>query len=209
MKLILAGATGLVGQHVLQLALKDVRIESVVTPVRLGLPAHPKLIAPVVNFDMLPKDASWWHADAVICTLGTTMKKAKTQRAFRRVDYDYPLYVAEFAKQHGTPTYVLNSAIGAAANSRIFYNKVKGELEQDLAKLGFKSLTYARPGLIDGDRQEVRIGELAFIQILKLIGPALPRGWRVNPAAQIAKVLLESAIQASPGINVITSDQLI
>jgi len=209
MKLILVGATGLVGQHVLQLALKDERIESVVAPVRIGLSVHPKLIAPIVNFDELPQDATWWQADAVICTLGTTMKKAQSQSAFRHVDYDYPLYVARLAKQHATPTYVLNSAIGADANSRIFYNQVKGELEQSLAEVGFKSLTYARPGLISGDRREVRMGELALTQVLKLIGPVLPHRGRLNPAAQIARALLESAIHAKPGINVITSDQLI
>ncbi len=209
MKLILVGATGLVGQHVLQLALKDERIDSVVAPVRIGLLTHPKLTTPIVNFDKLPQDAPWWHADAVICTLGTTMKKAQTKDAFRHVDYDYSIYSAQLAKQHGTLTYVLNSAIGADATSRIFYNQVKGELEQGLAEIGFRSLTYVRPGLISGERQELRMGEMAVAQALKLLGPILPHRWRLNPAAQIAKALLESAIQAKPGINVITSDQLI
>lgn len=209
MKLILAGATGLVGQHVLQLALKDERIESVVAPVRIGLAAHPKLAAPIVNFDQLTQDDPWWQADAVICTLGTTMKKAHTKDAFRRVDYDYPLYVAGLAHQHGTLTYVLNSAIGADATSRIFYNQVKGELEQGLAEIGFRSLTYVRPGLISGERQELRIGEIILVQALKLLGPILPRRWHLNPPSQIAKALLESAIQAKSGVNIITSDQLI
>ena len=86
MKLILAGATGLVGRHVLRLALDDQRVACVVAPTRRALAAHPKLFAPLVDFAELPPDAQWWRADALICTLGTTMKQACSDDAFRRVD---------------------------------------------------------------------------------------------------------------------------
>eukprot|EP01133_Synstelium_polycarpum_P022825 gene22825-27378_t len=122
MNLLLVGATGLVGRHVLALALADARVATVVAPVRKALPAHPKLQAPLVDFDRLPPDVPWWQADAVICTLGTTMKAAGTRQVFRRVDHDYPLAVARLALAAGTPAYVLNSAAGASAGSRIFYN---------------------------------------------------------------------------------------
>src|SRR4030095_17049954 len=89
-------------------------------------------------------------SDAPICALGTTMRVAGSKDAFRRVDHDYPLAVARLARQHGTPTFVLNSAAGADPSSRFFYNRVKGELEQDLAKLGFQAFPRAagayRPG---------------------------------------------------------------
>jgi uncharacterized protein YbjT (DUF2867 family) len=209
MKLLLVGATGLVGSHVLRQALADARIERVVAPTRRALPESAKLQSVLVDFERLPEDAAWWQADAVICTLGTTMKVAGSPEAFRRVDHDYPLAVAQRARRHGTPTYVLNSALGADASSRIFYNRVKGELERDLEQLGFSSLTHVRPGLIAGERLEVRAGERALSVALGALGPVLPRRWRLNPAENIARALLAAAQRPKPGIQIITSDELV
>jgi len=196
------------GREVLRLALSDARVSQVVVPVRKPLPAHPKLEAPPVDFDRLPPDAPWWRMDAVICTLGTTMKAAGTRQLFRRVDHDYPLAVARLALAAGTRTYALNSAAGANAGSRIFYNRVKGELERDLEQLGFRSLTYVRPGLIGGEREEARAGEGAALRLLRVLGPVLPRRWRINPAPRIAAALLEAALAAAPGVHVVASEQL-
>ncbi|APA68712.1 NAD-dependent dehydratase [Janthinobacterium sp. 1_2014MBL_MicDiv] len=209
MQLILIGATGLVGRAVLRLALADARVTGVVAPSRRALPAQPKLQAPVVDFDRLPADAPWWQAHAVICTLGTTMKAAGTRQVFRRVDHDYPLAAARLALAAGTRAYVLNSAAGANASSRIFYNRVKGELERDLEQLGFASLTHVRPGLIGGEREVARAGEGAALRILRVLGPMLPPRWRINPAPRIASALLEAAIAAAPGVHVVASDRLL
>ena len=209
MKLLLAGATGLVGRHALRLALADARVTTVVALARKPLPAHPKLIAPFIDFDALVPDATWWRADAVICVLGTTMKVAASQEAFRRVDLDYPLMVARLARAAGTPAYVLNSAAGADPASRFFYNRVKGELERELATLGFASLTQVRPGLIGGERESVRAGEAALAFVLGALAPVLPARWRINPAERIAQALLEAALAARPGVHIVTSDKLI
>lgn len=208
MKLILIGATGLVGREVLRLALMDARVSRIVAPVRKPLPAHPKLDAPLVDFDRLPADAPWWQADAVICTLGTTMKVAGTRQAFRRVDHDYPLAAARLALAAGTRAYALNSAAGANAASRFFYNRVKGDLERDLEALGFASLTHVRPGLIGGEREEARAGEGAALRVLRVLGPVLPRRWRINPAPRIASALLEAALAGTPGVHVVGPEQL-
>ena len=208
MKLILIGATGLVGREVLRLALMDARVTAIVAPVRKVLPAHAKLEAPRVDFDRLPADAPWWQADAVICTLGTTMKVAGTRQAFLRVDHDYPLAVARLALVAGTRTYALNSAAGANAASRFFYNRVKGDLERDLEQLGFASLTHVRPGLIGGERDVARAGEGAALRILRVLGPVLPRRWRINPAPRIASALLEAALAGAPGVHVVGPEQL-
>ncbi|PJJ17464.1 uncharacterized protein YbjT (DUF2867 family) [Janthinobacterium sp. 67] len=208
MKLILMGATGLVGREVLRLALMDARVTAIVAPVRKSLPGHPKLEAPRVDFDRLPLDAPWWQADAVICTLGTTMKVAGTRQAFWRVDHDYPLAAARLALAAGTRTYALNSAAGANAASRFFYNRVKGELERDLEALGFRSLTHVRPGLIGGERDEARAGEGAALRLLRVLGPVLPRRWRINPAPRIASALLEAALAGAPGVHVVGPEQL-
>lgn len=209
MKLLLIGATGLVGSHVLHQALDDPRITEVIAPTRRTLPNHPKLFAPLIDFEQLPTDAVWWQVDAVICALGTTMKKAQSKEAFRRVDHDYPLAVARLARRQGTPTYVLNSALGADVGSRFFYSRVKGEVEQGLVASDFASLTLVRPGLISGNRPEFRLGERVAESVLTVLGPVLPKRWRVNPAERIATTLLNAAIQAQPGTHIISSAALI
>ena len=127
---------------------------------------------------------------------------------FYRVDHDYPLAFAQIARRHGTATYVLNSAIGADASSRFFYNRVKGELEQDLAALGFRSLTAVRPGVIGGKRSEFRFGESILVTILGSLKPILPRHWRISPASHIAITLIEEAVNSAPGIHVISADRI-
>lgn len=126
MKVMLVGATGLVGGHVLRQLLDDDRCDAVVAPTRrpLGLTA-PALFNPVVDFEQLPLDADWWAADAVICALGSTIRHAGSREMFARIDHDYPLQVATQARAHGAHAFVLNSAMGADAGSRIFYNQVK------------------------------------------------------------------------------------
>lgn len=208
MKILLLGATGLVGSETLAAVLRDPRVSSVIAPTRSALPAHPKLIAPVVDFDRVDPDAAWWQVDAVICALGTTMRVAGSQDAFRRVDHDYPLAFARLAHRHGTPTYVLNSAAGADAGSRFFYNRVKGELERDLQQAGFASLTFVRPGLIGGKRTEFRLAERVMAAVLTVVGPLLPRRWRINPASNIARALLAAALDPQPGRHIVSADQL-
>lgn len=208
MNLLLIGSSGLVGGHVLRLALADARITGVVALVRRPLPAHPKLTQHAVDFDALPANAAWWRADAVICTLGTTMKLAGSQAAFRRVDHDYPLAVAKRARQHGVRCYVLNSAKGADPASWFFYSRVKGELERELATLGFGSLTFVRPGLIGGEREEQRGGEHAASKLLTAFAPLLPRSLRINPAPRIAQALLDAAVDGRLGTRTVEADQL-
>lgn len=209
MKLLLVGATGLVGHEVLAQALANPRIETVIAPARRPpAVAHRKLTAPIVRFDDLPKDADWWQADAAICTLGTTIRKAGSREAFREVDHDYPLAVARLARAHGTPRFAVISAMGANRSSPFFYSRVKGELETDLAALAFPSLTLVRPGLIGGDRIEKRSGEHVTLLVLKQLGPVLPKAWRINPAARIAEVLLDAALGASTGTRIVGSAEM-
>jgi len=208
MKLLLVGATGLVGRHVLALALADPRVTAVVAPTRRPLPEHPRLQAPLIDFSALPEGAGWWQADAVVCTLGTTMKKAGSRTAFRRVDYDYPLAVARIARRHGIPVYVLTSAIGADADARFYYNQVKGQLEEALKALHFASFTSVRPGVIGGPRAEFRMGERLLVHVLRMLSFTLPKRWQPNPPARIARALLEAALDPQPGFHVVSSGQL-
>lgn len=217
MKLLLVGATGLVGSHVLDLALSDIRISKIVVLTRSAITldpntntnTNPKLEIIQADFDNLPQSANCWQVDSVICTLGTTIAKAKTKAQFRRVDFDYPLAVATIARQHNASSFVLNSSMGANVSSRFFYNRVKGEIEAALTKLDFSSFTIVRPGLIDGDRKEKRFGEQIMVGILKIFGVILPKAMQLNPARNIAQQMIEAALQQQQGIQIIRSDKLI
>jgi len=204
--LMLVGATGLVGSAVLRQAQADARATRIVAPTRRKLPPHPKLENPLVDFEHLPADPAWWAVDGVICTLGTTIRKAGSQEAFRQVDHDYPLAVAKLARQHGAHAFALNSATGADPRSRFFYNRVKSEVEEAIRGVGFPSLTIVRPALIGGDREESRPAEFVAMRLLRLAEPLLPRRYRVVPHERIATALLEAAITAPSGEHLIESE---
>ena len=206
---MLVGATGLVGQSVLQKALASDAVGRVVAPTRRALAAHPKLLNPVVDFGHLPEDADWWAVDAVICTLGTTIKIAGSKEVFYRVDHDLPLRVAQLALQHSAKAYALNSALGADPASSVFYSRTKGELERDLQLLGYASLTFVRPGLIGGDRQTMRPGERFGVLLGQALRSLLPPRYRVVPAEHIAHHLLDAALAAPSGVRVMMSEQLL
>ncbi len=208
-RLLLAGATGLVGQAALQCALASPRVAQVVAPTRRPLPVHPKLLNPVVDFDVLPSDAEWWRVDAVACALGTTIRDAGSQDAFRRVDHDYPLAIARHAHAYGAQAFALVSAMGADADSRIFYSRTKGEVENALAGIGFASLTLLRPGLLGGEREQRRGGERWAQRVLGALDPLLPQRYRIVPAKCVAAALLQAALDAPSGRHVIPSDRLL
>lgn len=206
--LMLFGATGLVGGAVLRQAQADARVTRIVAPTRRKLPPHSKLENPLIDFEHLPADAAWWAVDGVICTLGTTIRKAGSPEAFCQVDRDYPLAVAKLARQYGAGAFALNSATGADPHSRFFYNRVKGEVEEAIRGVGFPSLTIVRPALIGGDRDEFRLAEFVAMRLLRLAEPLLPRRYRVVPHERIATALLEAAITAPFGERIIESEAI-
>ena len=209
MRVLLAGATGLVGAQVLQRLLVDPRCSGVVAPTRRALArTEPKLLNPVLDFTELATVAQGWQVDAVVCALGSTMKQDGSREAFRQIDHGYPLAIARAARANGCEVFALNSAAGANPRSLVFYSRVKGELEQDLRALGFASLTLVRPGLIGGDRAERRAGEHVASVVLGALAPVLPRAWRINPATHIASALVGAVLAPQSGVHVVGSAQL-
>ncbi len=206
--LLILGSTGLVGSQSLKLALNDPRISRVIAPTRRALPAHPKLLNPVVDFEALPK-ADWWAADAAVCALGTTLKLAGSQEAFRKVDFDYILASARLLREAGCPRFVLNSSLGADAGSRNFYLNVKGQAEAGLIALNFNALTVIRPSLLDGGpRPERRYGEEFGLWVGGHMARLIPAKYRPVKTTTVAAVMHEAALSDDQGLRIIESAEL-
>jgi uncharacterized protein YbjT (DUF2867 family) len=206
---LLAGATGLVGREILKGLLADTQVGSVVV---LGRRApevtHPKLAAYTVDFARLPPLP---RVDEVYLALGTTIKVAGSQEAFRAVDHDANLAVARSARVSGARRLGLVSAMGADPASKIFYSRVKGELENAVAGLGYRTVVVARPSMLAGDReslgQPVRGGEKLALRASRVLGPLIPRNLRSIHAGDVAAALLLT-VPVATGHTVLLSGQM-
>lgn len=206
---IIAGATGLVGREILEGLLGDRTVMMVHSFGRRPPDIeHPKATAHVVDFAALPELPP---ADEVYLALGTTIKVAGSQAAFRAVDYDANLAVAKAAVAAGAKKAGLVSAMGADTNSTIFYSRVKGELEDALAQLQFEGLVIARPSMLVGNRaaigQRTRRGEEWASAFGKVLGFLIPANYRPIEAAAVARALL-SAVPSGKGRKVLLSGSM-
>jgi uncharacterized protein YbjT (DUF2867 family) len=209
MKVLLLGGSGLVGKNVLEQALAQPAITSVVAPTRRPLASHPKLTNPVSNhLASLLSEGLAGGIDAVVCALGTTISKAGSKEAFREVDYVLPLAFARSAHEQGAEIFVLVSASVASVRSPFFYPRIKGEIERDIGLVGFKSLTIVRPSLIGGEREEARFREGIALRLMSILTPILPKKFHVNPAPTIAAASLSAVMKAEPGLHFRNADSL-
>jgi len=204
----LAGATGLVGREILRGLAADPSVGAIHVLVRRKIEASTKVTSHVVDFRALP---ALPRIDEVYLALGTTIKVAGSQAAFRAVDFDANLAVAKAALAAGARRAGLVSAMGASAQSGIFYSRVKGELEDALAALAFEGLVIARPSMLAGDReslgQPVRRGEGIALGVSRLLGPLIPKNFRSVSAASVARSLL-TRVPAARGRVVVLSGEM-
>jgi len=208
---LLLGATGLVGSHLLKGLLADDSCGKILVLSRSPIGARfdsTRLDARLVDFEQPAEWREQVAADQVICALGTTIRKAGSRRAFRRVDFDYPLIVAQAARNLGCRHFLLVSAMGANPNSRIFYNRVKGELEAALLTLEFDSLSIFRPSLLLGQRSEFRLGEAVGQVLGRWLGFAIPRAFRPVSAGTVAAAMLQIAARNPVGHRIVTSAEI-
>jgi uncharacterized protein YbjT (DUF2867 family) len=166
----------------------------------------------VVDFDALAREADRFAVDHVFCCLGTTIKKAGSQEAFRRVDLEYPLTAARVALDAGARQFVIVTAVGANSRSPIFYNRVKGELEDALRSLAFPDgITVLHPSLLLGERTETRAGEAVASVFMRatrpLFGGPLAR-YRAIEGIEVARAMLRSADSPTPGFRVLEGQAL-
>lgn len=204
-KVLLLGASGLMGGELLRLLRLDARVTSIIAPTRKPLPAMNKLTNPQgENIGELLKTL---HdpVDLVFCCLGTTRKQAGSQAAFRQVDYRLVLATGETGLRLGARHFLLVSAMGANPHSWLFYNRTKGEAERDLQAQGWPQLTIVRPSMLAGQRAKPRLMESLSAPLFAL----LPDKWRLIKAKYVAQALLDQAF-APPkaGVTILSSAEM-
>lgn len=209
---LVAGASGLVGGHVLRCLLEDPEYERVTVLARRDLPiAHKKLEQRVLAFDRLAQMADFPRVHDVFCCLGTTIKRAGSQEAFRKVDHALVVELARVAVRHRASQFLLVTALGADPRSRLFYNRVKGEVEEAVRRFAFDAIHIFRPSLLLGKRTESRPAERMAVMVSPLIawafvGP-LAR-YRPIKAERVARAMVRTARQATRGVHVHESDEI-
>lgn len=213
---VVAGATGMVGRAVLARLTAD-KTSAYAAVHTLGrrapeLPAGAPSARLVSHLCQSLLDAKVPPADDMFIALGTTIALAGSQAAFRAVDLDAVLALARAARAAGVRRLGVVSAMGADAKSQVFYNRVKGEMEQAVSALGFDTVVIARPSLLDGERtalgQPTRRGEQLALQVMRLLKPLIPRNYRAISDALVAKALVEAVLAGRPGVQILLSGQM-
>lgn len=209
---LIAGGSGLVGGFILGRLLESDCYDHVIAVGRRRLDIeHPKLQQRIVDFDNLA-DEQLPSVHDVFCALGTTIRAAGSQEAFRRIDHDYVLRLAEETSRSGARQFLLVSSMGADVASRFFYNRVKGETERDVAQVPFQGIQIFRPSLLLGRRSESRPLERISAVMMRLlsflmIGPW--RRYRAIDADSVAASMVVSALRGCSGVRIITNDRML
>lgn len=209
----MAGATGLVGQAVLAVLLTDKRYSAVHCVGRKppGV-KHPRLFSHRVDFQSLESLPGIEHVDDVFIALGTTIKVAGSESAFRAIDFDAVVAVARWGKSMGATKLGVVSAMGASPDSTVFYNRIKGAMELALTQLGYPVLAIARPSMLAGDRdallQAPRPAERLGLMAMQLFKPLIPKNYRAINATKVAQALTSTVQQTERGQRVLLSGEM-
>ena len=204
---LVLGGTGLIGD-LLTRRLVDTPIYSKVKVlIRSSLGwHHPRLQEVLFDYDQ--PNGLLVQADDIFCCLGTTIKKAGSKDAFRKVDYQYPVDVARLGLANGASQFAIVTAMGSNAESSIFYNRVKGEVERDLTQLNYPALLIFRPSLLLGNRPESRLGERIGAGAMRLFAPVIPAKYKAINADRVANAMLQTTQEGLTGKHVFESDKL-
>lgn len=210
---LIIGATGLVGEHCLKELLASAAYEKVIALTRKKLSLqNSKLQNLVTDFENLERIKDQLKADDVFCSMGTTIGKAGSKDAFRKVDFEIPLQVAQLSLWNGAKKFILISSLGADAASLVFYSKTKGELENELMKLNFESLVILRPSILLGHRKERRVGEeigrFAAEKLSFLFAGPLKK-YRGTPADLLGKLMVNMAQQKIKGVRILENEEIL
>ncbi|WP_442600040.1 oxidoreductase [Neobacillus sp. D3-1R] len=209
---LIAGATGLVGNELLHILLNSQKYEKIFALVRRPLKVkHPNLMEVICDFERLEEFEQYFAVDDVFCTLGTTIKKAKTKEAMYRIDVEYPIAIAELAKEKGAKHFLIVSSVNANKNSRIWYSKMKGELEEKLKEIPYETMSIFQPSLLLGNRSEFRLLEKIGIGIVRGLGSLLGNELRSRmgiEANTVANAMFHVAQIDQKGIHIYSSGDM-
>ncbi|MEO2076210.1 MAG: oxidoreductase [Bacillus sp. (in: firmicutes)] len=209
---LVLGGSGLVGKELVETLIRQNTYNKIVLLVRRPIEINNSVCEPhVVDFDHLENEEELFQVTDVFCCLGTTIKKAKTKEAFRKVDYDYPVKAAKLSYKAGVENFLIVTAMGANPTSLFFYNKVKGDVEETLKKLELPSLHIFRPSLLLGDREEFRLGEkitakASNILNLFMVGPL--KTYKAIEAKKVASAMAAVAASGNIGVHIYSSDEI-
>ncbi len=210
MKALVIGATGAVGKDLVEQLLKDDSFESVDVFVRREVPVNSeKLVPNVVDFDHPEGWAGLLTGDVLFSCMGTTIKAAGSQDAQWKVDYTYQYQAAKTARENGVRTLVLVSSVGADPKSKIFYARMKGLLDKDVAAMGFPGCFILRPPSLIRKGSD-RFGEKAGVVILKALNAiGLMRSWKPMPTEDVAASMIRLAKSGRSGTEIFTSQEIL
>ena len=209
MTALIAGSTGLIGSQLLTRLLASPRYSHVIALSRRALSVnHSKLKVIITDFQGLESHSKDLVADDVFCCLGTTKAKAGSKEAFYEVDFFYPVKLAHLTHRNEARQFLIVTALGADKRSKIFYNRVKGEVEEAIESVGFESLHIFRPSLLLGDRQEKRFGEQSAIKLFKVFGFAVPEKYEPIKALDVANAMLYFASLDNEGVVIHHSHEM-
>lgn len=205
---IILGATGLTGSHLLKLLLEDETFSKVVVFTRreTGI-KQPKLEEHIIDLLQLDNYKELFKGDVVFCCIGTTKAKTPNKKAYKAIDYGIPVTAAKLAKQNNIDTYLVISAMGASETSKVFYNKLKGEMEREVLAQKIAHTYLLQPSLIVGERSEKRGGEKFAEVIMRTFGFLIPEKYKMIQGKTIAKAMVEIAKNGYDK-GVITSGEL-
>ncbi|RXK80745.1 NAD-dependent epimerase/dehydratase family protein [Filimonas effusa] len=207
---IVIGGTGLVGNALVLQLLNSTHFGQVLVFGRRSLElVHEKLQEHIINFD---KPQLWKHlvkGDVFFSCLGTTLRQAGSKDAQYRVDYQYQFSMASVAAENKVPAYILVSSVGADSNSRLFYTRMKGQLDEGVSRLPFIQTAIIRPGALYGSRKKFRPGETASVGLLKLLNAVgILRKYRPITGKQVANAMIQIALGEKRGVTIYENDQL-
>ncbi len=204
---LVIGATGLIGDQLAHKLCQSAYYERVKVLVRKPLGwQHPRLQEILFDFDR--PNGLLTQADDLFCCLGTTMKKAGSKEAFRKVDYQYPMDIARLGREQGATQFSIVTSMGADSNSMFYYNRVKGEVERDLSQLNYPTLLIFRPSLLLGKRPESRLGERIGESLMKVFNPLIPAKYKAIESDKVAEAMCVKAQQGLVGRHVFESDAI-
>lgn len=207
-KALVIGSTGLVGKSLVNQLISSGNYSQITAIVRKKNSFdNSKITELVVDFDNM--ETLEFQADHIFCCLGTTIKTAGSKEAFRKVDHDYPIAFARKGLKSNTQLFAIVTAMGASAKSSIFYNRVKGQVENELSQLAYPHLGIFRPSMLLGDRNEARLGEKIGKQFMKLFEFIIPAKYKAIHVDTVARAMIKYAKKPGKGITIEENDAML